>query len=269
VHLAYGPLFSFGWGRFIPPSGSRKILDVHNTLPNMTEECGAQEGVRGVKTVIFDLDGTLADTSRDLIAAANTCFKDLGHGPLLDPVADKSIAFAGARAMLRLGFSRLSDVVEDAQIDAQYPRLLEAYDNEIDRHTTLYPGTMETIDILKSDGFGVGICTNKPSALAEKLMRRLGVRDAFGALVGADTLPVRKPDPTPFHETVRRLGGDPSRTCLVGDTKTDRETARAAGVASILVTFGQEDRAGIEALEPQAIIEHYSELPTVVSALVP
>lgn len=221
-----------------------------------------------MKTVIFDLDGTLADTSHDLINAANACFEALGHGPLLDPIQDKATAFGGGRAMLRLGFGRLMDHLDEAQIDAEYPRLLAAYDQDIARHTRLYPGVMEAIEVLQSRGFGIGICTNKPEGLAEKLMAELGVRDAFGALVGADTLPVRKPNPEPFHETVRRLGGHPTQTCLVGDTKTDRDTARAAGVASILVTFGQADFQTVTALAPQAIIEEYASLVEVVDQVI-
>jgi phosphoglycolate phosphatase len=218
-----------------------------------------------MRTVIFDLDGTLADTSRDLVAAANVCFNDLGLGDLLDPTRDAGTALRGGRAMLKLGFSRVEGYGE-AEVSRQYPRLLEAYAEGIDRHTTLYPGAMAAVERLKADGYGVGICTNKPEGLAETLMTRLGVRGAFGALVGADTLTVRKPDPAPLFETVRRLGGDLGRTCLVGDSDTDRNTARAAGVPSILVTFGPAG-GDMAALEPEALLDHFDALPDVVRAL--
>ena len=215
-----------------------------------------------MKTVIFDLDGTLADTSGDLIAAANVCFKGLGLGALLDPATDAGTALRGGRAMLKLGFSRVEGGGED-EIDRQYPILLAAYGENIDHHTVMYPGAMDAVEALKSAGYGVGIATNKPEGLAETLMSRLGVRDAFASLVGADTLPVRKPDPEHLFEAARRAGGDPMLTCLVGDTATDRNTSKAAGVPSILVTFGpsSEDMA---ALKPEALIDDYSELlPTV------
>ncbi|MBT8411067.1 MAG: HAD-IA family hydrolase, partial [Octadecabacter sp.] len=133
-------------------------------------------------------------------------------------------------------------------------------------HTVLYDGAMEVVEALKSKGFFVGICTNKPEALAQILLQRLGIRDAFGSLVGADTLAVRKPDPEPLFEAVRRAGGDPARCCLIGDSDTDRNTARAAGVPSVLVTFGPsgEDMA---ALEPEALIDHFDELPDVAARL--
>jgi phosphoglycolate phosphatase len=125
---------------------------------------------------------------------------------------------------------------------------------------------MDAIAALKSDGYGVGICTNKPEGLAETLLRRLAVRDAFASLVGADTLPVRKPDPEPLFEAARRAGGDPRRCLLVGDSDTDRNTARAAGVPSILVTFGPAG-GDMAALAPEALLGSYADLPEVVAQL--
>ena len=219
-----------------------------------------------MRTVVFDLDGTLADTSKDLIAAANACFHGLGLGALLDPVADAATAFAGGRAMLRLGFERSSGYGED-EVDRQYGVLLEAYAQDIDRHTVLYPGTMQAVERLKAGGYAVAICTNKPEGLAETLMQRLGVRDAFGALVGADTLPVRKPDPAPFFEAVDRVGGERSASVLIGDTVTDRKTAAAAGVPSVLVTFGPTGR-DVASLNPEALLDHYDDLDAVVARLI-
>ncbi|MEO1789937.1 MAG: HAD-IA family hydrolase [Pseudomonadota bacterium] len=219
-----------------------------------------------MRTVIFDLDGTLADTSGDLIAAANACFRDLGHGDLLDPVADAGTAFRGGRAMLTLGFSRLE--VEDAgAVDAQYPRLLAAYGAAIDVHTRLYPGAVDAVKHLIAGGYAVGICTNKPEALAHTLLERLGVRELFSALVGADTLPVRKPDPAPYVAAVERAGGVVAQSVLIGDTVTDRKTAQAAGVPVVLVTFGPNGD-GVAALEPDAVLAHFDELPRLVKELI-
>ncbi|MDX8352360.1 HAD-IA family hydrolase [Cognatiyoonia sp. IB215182] len=219
-----------------------------------------------MRTVIFDLDGTLADTSGDLIAAANHCFRGLGLGDLLDPAQDAATALRGGRAMLNLGFSRVTGFGQ-AEVDAQYPVLLTAYGDAIDTHTTLYPGAMDAVMQLKSDGYRVGIATNKPEALADALLRSLGVRDDFSSLIGADTLPVRKPDPEHHFEAVRRAGGDPRQSLLVGDTTTDRETSRNAGVPSVLVTFGP-GREDVLALDPDATIDGYAELPGVVARLI-
>ena len=220
------------------------------------------------RTAIFDLDGTLVDTSRDLIAAANACFQAQGVAPPLDPLADAATAFAGGRAMLRLGFARLGRSDAEAEIDRWYPRLLAFYETVIDRDSRPYPGAMEAVDRLRRAGWRVGVCTNKPEALAVLLMERLGMRGAFGALVAADTLPVRKPDPAPYLETVRRVGGDPARSFLLGDTVTDRDTARAAGVPVALVTFGPEGR-GIARLAPDALLEAYADLDALAEAFHP
>lgn len=218
-----------------------------------------------MRTVVFDLDGTLADTSTDLIAAANTCFRGLGHGDLLDPGADALTAFHGGRAMLRLGFSRLGQA-DEALVDAQYPVLLAAYADGIDTHTRLYPGAVDAVEALRSAGYATAICTNKPEGLAETLMQRLGVRGLFGSLIGADTLPTRKPDVAPYLAAVRQAGGSPARSLLVGDTETDRLTAAAAGVPCILVSFGPEG-AGIARLAPEAMLHSYADLPALADRL--
>lgn len=216
-------------------------------------------------TVVFDLDGTLADTSGDLLAAANACFRDLGHGDVLT-ADDAGTALLGGRAMLRLGMARLGRPEDEAGLDALYPQLLEHYETAIDTHTVLYPGAMEAVAALVREGWKVSICTNKPERLAHLLLTRLGVRDSFAGLVGADTLAVRKPDPEALREAVRRAGGDPEICVLIGDSVTDRDTARAAGVPSVLVGFGPsgDDMA---ALEPEAIIGHFDELRDVVHRL--
>ncbi len=219
-----------------------------------------------MKTVVFDLDGTLADTSGDLIAAANTCFRDMGAGDLLDARADAGTALRGGRAMLRLGLQRLGRAEEEQTIDAYYPMLLEAYAADIDTHTFLYPGAMEAVATLKDGGYGVAICTNKPEGLAETLLTRLGVRDAFDAMLGADTLAVRKPDPEHLFETARRAGGHPDKCVLIGDSDTDRKTARAAGVPCVLVTFGPAG-GDMAALEPEALLHRYGDLHGIVVGL--
>jgi phosphoglycolate phosphatase len=126
----------------------------------------------------------------------------------------------------------------------------------------------QAVGTLRERGYVCAICTNKPERMAEKLMTRLGFRDDFAALIGADTLAVRKPDPEPLRQSVLRAGGDPSLSLIVGDTVTDRDTGRAAGVPVILVGFGPEGRA-VEALGPDHIIDHYDELPDLVGRLLP
>ena len=246
--------------------GSNKGRPIKSGVVELQTLAGICRKGAGVGTVIFDLDGTLADTSGDLIAAANACFRDLGHGDMLDPARDQGTALRGGRAMLRLGFERLGGVDETA-IDAQYPRLLQFYGAHIDVFTQLYPGVVDALERLLSDGYRLGICTNKPEGLAETLMQSLGVRDMFGSLIGADTLPVRKPDAAPFFEAVARAGGAAAASLLVGDTVTDHNTARAAGVPSVLVTFGPGAEA-VADLAPDALLDNYADLDGVVASLI-
>ncbi|MWP37772.1 HAD hydrolase-like protein [Rhodobacter sphaeroides] len=226
-----------------------------------------QNGSNGTRrTVVLDLDGTLADTSADLIASANACFRALGRGEPLDPLKDALTAFHGGRAMLRLGFERLDGQSAEADIDLQYPLLLENYRCAINVHTTLYPGARDAVERLRAEGFATAICTNKPEALAETLLSLLEVRHLFDAMIGADTLPVRKPDPAPYVASVERAGGAVARSMLVGDTRTDRDTARAAGVPVALVTFGPSGMDVAE-LGPDGLLHHFDELPDLAARL--
>lgn len=222
-----------------------------------------------MQTVIFDLDGTLADTSGDLIAAANACFHARGQGHPLDPVGDALTAFHGGRAMLHLGFERLGlDAgLREGEVDREFPNLLLHYERDIDRHTVIYPGAIEAVKRLRTRGYAVGICTNKPEGLAEILLTRLGIRDLFTSLIGADTLPTRKPDVAPYVASVERAGGRVETSLIIGDTVTDRDTARAAGVPCILVGFGPEGQ-GVARLMPEAMLDHFDQLDEVVAGLI-
>ena len=165
--------------------------------------------------------------------------------------------------MLRAGYERLGLAVTEEEIARQYPRLLAAYAEGIDTHTRLYPGAVAAVEALRAAGFATTICTNKPEGLAVDLIRRLGVARLFDALIGADTLPTRKPDPAPYVAAVTRAGGRVERSMLIGDTETDRKTGLAVGVPVALVTFGPEGRA-IERLTPEALLDHFDDLPALV-----
>lgn len=218
-----------------------------------------------MRCVIFDLDGTLADTSGDLIAAANACFDAMGESVRLDPDRDAGIALRGGRRMLTEGLTRAGRF-SDAAVAKWYPELLSAYGAAISLHTRLYPGAIEAVETLRRDGYAVAICTNKPEALAESLLRDLGIRALFGALVGADSLEVAKPHAAPYIAAVQGCGGTVAQSLLVGDSDTDRITAANAGVASVLVTFSPAGQS-VRDLAPEAVIDHFDELPAVAARL--
>lgn len=224
-----------------------------------------------MRGAIFDLDGTLADTAGDLLGAANAVFGP--HGlPLLDPVEDRPHAGRGGRSMIRraqvLAGGDPDAPERVAEADALYPALLLAYETRIAEETVLFDGAVGCIDRLADQGWRLGVCTNKPERLALMLLDRLGVLDRFGAVLGADTLAVRKPDPLHFTETARRIGADPARSVLLGDTRTDRDTARAAGVPIVLTRFGFAAEA-LHELEADAVIGHFDEAPDLLEGLIP
>jgi phosphoglycolate phosphatase len=220
-----------------------------------------------MKSVIFDLDGTLADTSGDLIAAANACFLEIDEKPQLDPIQDASTAFHGGRAMLKLGFERLDRTPSDVEMEKHFQYLLHYYGQNIDHYSFLYEGVIACLDELKVREYKLGICTNKPESLAEELTQRLGIRSYFDALLGADTLPVRKPDAGHLLGTINALDGNPSKSVLIGDTITDRNAAKNANVPCILVTFGPDGRK-VEDLKPEGLLDHYNDLPDILNLMI-
>jgi phosphoglycolate phosphatase len=224
-----------------------------------------------MRGAIFDLDGTLADTAGDLLAAANEAMAPYGL-PTLDPVEHRAYAGRGARAMIRRALAlagRPEDGAEEVRLaDAIYPALLDAYEARIAHETTLFDGVETCLATLEARHWRIGICTNKPERLAILLLDALGVRGRFAAVLGADTLHVRKPDPMHFVETARRIGADPRRSVMIGDTLTDLTTARRAGVPCVLTGFGFAAEP-LSELGPDAVVAHFDELPAVLERLSP
>ncbi len=168
--------------------------------------------------------------------------------------------------MLRLGLERVGRAGDEALVEEQFPIALKHYAACLADETRLYPGVADAVQGLLDAGYRTGICTNKPEGLAVDLVARLGVSDLFGSLIGADTLPVRKPDPAPYFRAVADAGGQGVPSTLIGDTVTDRETARRAGVPCVLVTFGPEGE-GVSAMNPEALLPGYDQLQAVVGPL--
>jgi len=212
--------------------------------------------------VAFDLDGTLADTAPDLAVALNHSLTALGR-PAIPPASVRHLIGHGGRALLRRGLAASGESTEDL-VEQGYPILLEHYAAHICDGTRPFPGIEKALDDIERAGARLAVCTNKPEALTVKLLAALGWRDRFAAMVGGDTLPVRKPDPAPLREAIARAGG--GRAALVGDSIVDAETARAAGVPFVAVSFGFSDRP-VEALGADALIDDYGGLIAALERL--
>jgi phosphoglycolate phosphatase len=212
--------------------------------------------------VAFDLDGTLADTAPDLAAALNHALVALGR-PAVAPESVRNLIGHGGRALLRRGLAATGEAPETL-VEEGYPILLEHYGAHLCEGTTAYPRIGEALGSIEAAGAALAVCTNKPEALTLRLLDALGWRGRFAAVVGGDTLAVRKPDPAPLLEAVRRAGG--GRAVLVGDSITDADTARAARVPIVAVSFGFSDRP-VEQLGADAVIDDFGELVDALERL--
>jgi phosphoglycolate phosphatase len=215
--------------------------------------------------VVFDLDGTLAETAGDLIATLNVIL--LREGLQTIPLAKaKELIGAGARALIERGFRVNGMALAPERLDSLFADFLSHYEAHILDHSHLFEGVSEALDRLAAEGFLLAVCTNKIARHSVKLLDLLGIGDRFAAIAGRDTFPFFKPDPRHLTETIRLAGGDPARAVMVGDSSTDLETARAAGIPSIGVPFGYTD-IPIRDLGPTLIIAHFSELREAVRSL--
>lgn len=214
------------------------------------------------RSAIFDLDGTLANTAPDLVGAANDLMAEQGLPDMPVSMAEKTAGF-GAKALIRAGFDNAKESYDEARVDALFQPFLDRYAARICDESHFYDGAEAVLDQLASDGWLLAICTNKPEGLAVELMKRLGATHRFGALLGADTLPVRKPDPEHLFETIRRVGGNPATAIMIGDTDTDLKTARAAEIPCILTTFGYS-HIPVARLKPDAIVDHFHQIPAAL-----
>lgn len=120
---------------------------------------------------------------------------------------------------------------------------------------------------MAGDGYLLAICTNKPEGFSRRLIEGLGMAQRFAAICGADTFAHRKPDPRHLTGTIASAGGDPERAVMVGDSRTDIDTAKAAGIPVVAVDFGYTDRH-VREFEPSVVISHFDDLtPELVRAL--
>lgn len=212
--------------------------------------------------VVFDLDGTLADTAADLAAALNHALERLGR-PVVDVKRVRHLVGHGARALLRKGLAASGDSPESL-VDQGFPAFIDYYAANICVGTRIYPELEAALDALAARGVALALCTNKLERLTHSLVDAIGWSGRFAAIVGGDTLSVRKPDPLPLRAAIARAGG--GRAAFVGDSITDADTAKAAQVPFVAVSFGFSDRPA-EQLGADAVIHRYGELVPALERL--
>ncbi len=216
--------------------------------------------------VVFDLDGTLAETAPDLIASLNAVLAS-DRIPPLPLERARNLIGAGARALIERGYGAHGIQIPDVRAERLFQDFLTHYNANLCVGSHLYPGVERALKCLKEKGFTLAVCTNKFEGASVNLLKALNVFDYFSAICGRDTFAHHKPDPRHLTATIEAAGGDRRRAVMVGDSATDVETARAAGVPVICVPFGYCD-GPVESLNPDRIVQHFDDLFDAVSALI-
>ena len=183
--------------------------------------------------IVFDLDGTLVDSSTDLANAVNALLLELGREPLATP-AIVAMVGDGASALVRRALVAAS---LDPDTPGALERFLGHYDPHLLDNTRPYPGTLETLERI-AGMLPMAVLTNKPSHATELMLRGLGMRVYFRDVVGGDTARGRKPDPAGLRHLASEAAVDPARVLMVGDSPVDLATARNAGAQICLVRYG-------------------------------
>jgi phosphoglycolate phosphatase len=221
--------------------------------------------MKSVRTVVFDLDGTLVDTAPDLIGAFNFVLDREGLPPVPLESA-RSMIGAGARRLIERGLEiegRSAGVEDVTRLTSDF---IDYYAAHIADASRPFEGLESALDDLEARGYRFAVCTNKLEWLSKLLLDRLGLSARFAAICGADTFGVSKPDPAILRQTVARAGGQLSAAIMVGDAGPDIGVARRAGIPVIGVEFGYTE-VPIADLKPDRLINHMSELPAAVEDL--
>jgi 2-phosphoglycolate phosphatase len=187
-----------------------------------------------IRTVLFDLDGTLADTAPDLAFALNRLLEEQGHSPL--PFEEiRPVVSHGGIALIKHGF-RIGE--SDPDFAPLRERLLEIYRGNLTRGTRLFPGMAELLEHLEGSGRQWGVVTNKPAWLTEPLLEELGIAHRAATVVSGDTLAERKPHPAPLLLACRQAQSGPEQCLYVGDAERDIQAGRNAGMRTLVALFG-------------------------------
>ncbi len=187
-----------------------------------------------LRTILFDLDGTLLDTAPDLAAALNQVLTEQGRAPL--PFENiRPVVSHGTTGLLALGFGLNPG---DDGFAPLRQRLLDIYAADLSRHTLPFPGIDALLDAIEARGMNWGVVTNKPGWLTNPLMEALGLAARAACIVSGDTTPLRKPDPQPMLHACHLAGSEADQCLYVGDAERDIEAGRRAGMRTLVAAFG-------------------------------
>jgi phosphoglycolate phosphatase len=211
--------------------------------------------------VLFDLDGTLVDTAPDIARALGAALAEIGLPPLpLDTV--KQMVGDGARELIRRALAGAP--ADPAREEAAFGRFLASYRENVCVASQLYPGVVEGLAALRSDGAALAVVTNKPGDLARALLAALGIAASFEAVIGdGDGFP-RKPDPAAALSVLAKVGASPERAVMVGDGLPDMRLARALGATAVAATWGYVSAAALADEAPAFLAGSFQEAISLI-----
>ncbi len=219
-----------------------------------------------IKAIAFDLDGTLVDSLPDLAAAANAMREHLDLPPL---AAERIMSHVGdgIASLVHRAITDDRDGTAHEELWSEgFSYFVRYYHEHLTVHTTVYPGVITGLELLKVMKLPLVVITNKSVRLAVPLLRELGLSDDFCLVLGGDSLPEKKPSAHPLHHTCMTLGIAPEELLMVGDSINDVLAARAAGAPVVAVSYGYADPASLDAdVVIDSLVELYEMLKNKAS----
>jgi phosphoglycolate phosphatase len=222
------------------------------------------------KILVFDLDGTLAETAGDLIATLNVILARQDIGPV-SLSEGRTMVGAGARSLIQRGYEKAGKAISGEPLEKLFRDFLDYYEAHIADNSHLFEGVESALDHFQAKGWLLAVCTNKVQVPARHLLEKLGAAGRFAAICGQDTFQIDgkavcKPDPRALLMTIEKACGNPAQAIMIGDSRTDIDTAKAASIPVVAVDFGYTDQH-VSAFGPDSVISHFDQLAAEIAQL--